>query len=76
MLPSYSATDAQKGQAAGLRDSFAKGSDVRRELNQIVHSEDRNPHQHGQNPYAGKPKQYDGAAQKTLDQAERMKGSK
>ena len=76
MLPSFNATDNQKGQAAGLRDSFAKGSDMRFELNQIVHSEDDNPHKHGENPYADKPKQYDGAAQQTLDEAERMKGSK
>ncbi len=51
------ATPQQIGEAAQLRDHTT--GKLREQLNQIVHSEDRNPHKYGNNPFAGKPGIYD-----------------
>ena len=61
------ATAQQMGEAAQRRDHTT--GELRKKLNQIVHSQDKNPHAYGYNPYAGKPNQYDPEAQKALDEA-------
>jgi biopolymer transport protein ExbD len=62
----------QLGDAAAIRTHVPPG-ELRTQLNQIVHSADKNPHLHGQNPYADPSLQYDARAQKVIDQAQQHK---
>jgi hypothetical protein len=41
------------GEAAEIRDHVRYWPEMNQELNKIVHSQDRNPHRYGPNPYAG-----------------------
>mmetsp|Transcript_62092 Transcript_62092/g.201310 ORF Transcript_62092/g.201310 Transcript_62092/m.201310 type:complete len:84 (+) Transcript_62092:180-431(+) len=63
----HGATAKQVGKAASLRDWV--GTETRRELNSIVHSEDQDPDKYGKNPYKGKNGTYDPEAQKIIDKA-------
>ena len=57
----------QKGLAAEWRTFQPHGSPGWKELSQIVHSGDKNPHKYGPNPYADKTNSYDPKAQKALE---------
>ena len=48
------ATAQQMGEAAQIRD-HVEDKDLKKKLNLIVHSQDKNPDKYGKNPYKGKP---------------------
>ena len=55
------------GEAAQIRDHV--NGDLRKQLNFIIHSQDKNPDKYGENPYKDKPDEYDPNAQKVIDEA-------
>jgi hypothetical protein len=61
------ASTYQKGEAAELR-TFAD-KPTYKELSFINHAGDKDPHKHGQNPYADSTNTYDPAAQVVIDAA-------
>ena len=65
------ASAAQKGRAAEIRSFVDFKEPLKKKLNQIVHSGDKNPHRYGENPYADQGNQYDPAAQVVIEKAER-----
>lgn len=58
----------QKGTAAELR-SYIKKNDLRNALSFIVHSGDKDPNKHGENPYADKSNKNDPAADVPIGEA-------
>lgn len=66
------ASPTQKGEAAGLRTYVDKKTS--KELSDIVHSGDRNPHKHGYNKYADPTNSYDEEAQTVIDAAAAARG--
>ena len=57
------ASSTQKGKAAELRHRVDPNGPLRKHLNMIVHSGDKNPHRYGDNPYADPSNSYDLSAQ-------------
>ena len=65
----YGACDTQMGRSAALRTYFPVGSQMRNDLNKIVHAADKNPHKYGENIFADKTCTYDPKAQVVIDNA-------
>jgi hypothetical protein len=67
-----SCSSGQIGTAATIR-TYVPPGELRTQLNQIVHSGDKNPHLHGPNPFADQSLKYDQRAQNIIDQAQQYK---